>query len=218
MHYHLSTRLSTVPTNGRGYLVRIGLISDVHCNVEALDFAVAKLAGEVDEILLAGDALYEYRFSNEVLESIQGNSIRYIIGNHEMVLLGPHGQRARSAPTVRQSNLDFLTSAPSQIRTRVGGKEIMMVHGSPWEPYNQYLCATSPELLRCAELDADVLILGHTHIPMCQRIGRTLVVNPGSLGNSREPGHTGTVSYAVLDTHTDEFAVHRFANPLLSSP
>lgn len=193
----------------------IGLISDIHCNVTALQTAVDELRPGVDEMLVAGDALYEYRFSNEVLECIRDNQMRYIIGNHERVLLGPHGERARGAATVRESNLAFLSSVPSRIRTKIGGKDVLIVHGSPWEPYNQYLNASSPEFDRCEELDADIVILGHTHIPMVQRFGRTLVVNPGSLGNSREPGHSGTVSYATLDTASDEFTLHRFANPAL---
>jgi predicted phosphodiesterase len=50
---------------------------------------------------------------------------------------------------------------------------------------------------------------------MATRVGRTLVVNPGSLGQRGDPDHPGLVSYAVLDTDSDEVTIHRFPNPLL---
>ena len=79
----------------------LGLISDIHGNVEAFQRSIAELDHVVDEILVAGDAMYEYRFSNDVVELIQGLNARYIVGNHEMNLLSPGGARARSAPDVR---------------------------------------------------------------------------------------------------------------------
>jgi len=56
----------------------------------------------------------------------------------------------------------------------------------------------------------DILILGHTHVPMVKRVGSTLVVNPGSIGESRsmEPGRP--VSYAVLDTDSEEVFIGKF--------
>ena len=55
------------------------------------------------------------------------------------------------------------------------------------------------ELLeRCAIQDFDLVVLGHTHYPMSHKIGRTLVVNPGSVGQprNREPG----AHWAIFDT------------------
>jgi len=193
--------------------VLLGLMSDVHCNADAFDRAVAEMAPEVDEILLMGDAVYEYRFSNEVVGGARKLGVRYVLGNHEMVLLGPHGERARSAATVDPVNLAYLREVPTRIDVRLGGKRVCMVHGSPWLPYDEYLYAGSRTLDRCAELDADILLVGHTHVPMATRVGRTLVVNPGSLGESREARADRPVSYAVLDTASEEVEVRRFPNP-----
>jgi putative phosphoesterase len=192
----------------------IGIMSDVHCNAPAMDRAVAELAGAVDTMLVAGDAVFQYRFSNEVIQTIRENDIPYITGNHEWTLL-EHGQRALSAPDVRKGNVDFMADAPNRIEMKVSGKRLLMVHASPFPPYSEYLHAGSPGLARCGEVDADILILGHTHMPMATRVGGTLVVNPGSLGQGGEPDHPGYVSYGILDTDSDEFTVHRFRNPLL---
>ncbi len=185
--------------------MRLGIVSDVHCQDEHLKLTVmAMIADGVDEILCAGDAHYEYRMSNEVAEIISENNIRYIQGNHEWVLMGPHGQGARSAPHVRKSNLESIGAAPDEIRTQINGKTLLMTHANPWAPKGHYLYSGDPLFARCDELEADYLILGHTHVPMVERFGRTLVINPGSLTFSREPGAYGMLSYAILDTTTDE--------------
>ena len=71
----------------------LGVVSDIHCHAAALEQAVLAM-GEVDELLVAGDLVYEYRFSNEVVGGARKLGMRYVLGNHEMVLLGPHGERA----------------------------------------------------------------------------------------------------------------------------
>ena len=106
-----------------------------------------------------------------------------------------------------------MAEAPTRHETRLSGKRLLMVHASPFAPYSDYLFPGSPELARCADLDADILVLGHTHIPMAERVGTTLVVNPGSLGQGGDPAHPGMVSYAVLDTDSEEVTIHRFTNP-----
>jgi putative phosphoesterase len=192
----------------------LGIISDVHCNAVAMERALEELGATVDEILLSGDAVLQYRFSNEVIENVRDHGITYVTGNHEMILLSQHGERARGNPGVRRRNVELMAAAPDRHERTVSGKRLLMVHASPFPPYGDYLYAGSPQLARCAELDVDILVLGHTHVPMATRVGRTLVVNPGSLGQGGDPAYPGMVSYAVLDTDSEEVTVHRFANPL----
>jgi putative phosphoesterase len=191
----------------------LGIMSDVHCNAKAMERALDELSASVDDVWLAGDAVFQYRFSNEVIESIREHDITYVVGNHELTLLSQDGERARSAANVRRHNVDFMAEAPKQLETRIAGKRLLMVHASPFAPYSDYLFPGSPELARCAELEADILVLGHTHVPMAARVGSTLVVNPGSLGQGGDPEHPGMVSYAVLDTDSEEVTIHRFKNP-----
>lgn len=195
----------------------IGITADVHCNAAALNQALGELEGSVDLVLLAGDAVLQYRFSNEVIELVADHGVEYIAGNHELALLGPDGERARSGPEVRPANLQVMAAAPKRWERTVGGRRLLMVHASPFPPYSDYLYPGSPELARCADVDADILVLGHTHVPMAVRVGSTLVVNPGSLGQGGEPDHPGMVSYAVLDTDSEEVTIRRFANPLLAA-
>lgn len=196
----------------------LGIVSDVHCNVAALDRALEDLTSRVDDILLAGDAVLQYRFSNEVMERVLSHRMTYIRGNHEMILLGEHGKRALSNPAVRCSNVAVMAGAPWSHERMVSGKRLLMVHGSPFDPYDEYLYPGSRGLARCAELDVDLLVLGHTHVPMATRVGRTLVVNPGSLGQGGDPNHPGMLSYAILDTDSEEVEVVRFSDRGDESP
>ena len=168
--------------------------------------------GDVDEVLCAGDTIYEYRFSNETIALIRESGIRMVLGNHEATFLGPQGERARSSPSVDQQLVRYLQDLPMTMRTTVNGKSLYMVHASPWEPYNEYLYSTSAKLSRLPELGADIVILGHTHETMVRRIGRTLVINPGSVGEARGFNDLN-LTYAVLDTVSEEVEIGTFRDP-----
>lgn len=174
--------------------------------------------GDLDEILCAGDLIYEYRFSNEVMDLVRRRGIRLVLGNHEAVFLGPQGARARANGTANPDHIRFLQEAPFTLDIRVDGKRLLMIHGSPWEPHNEYLYPSHPKLGRLTELGADIVILGHTHYAMAARMGRTLVVNPGSCGEARDPRYDYQLTYAVLDTASGEVVIGAFPDPTRSAP
>jgi putative phosphoesterase len=192
--------------------VRIGIVSDIHCNAAGLAAALS-LMGPVDELICAGDAIYQYRFSNEVVALLRARGARVILGNHEETFFSRDGERARAAPGIDRDQLDWLAARPLTLRTRVNGKTLVVVHGSPWEPFREYLFPHSPTLARFADFDADIVILGHTHHQMVRRVGRTLLINPGSTGEPRDPRNDRRLSFAVLDTATDEVRICNFADP-----
>jgi putative phosphoesterase len=194
----------------------IGIVSDVHGNTAALRHALDAFSESVDEVLVAGDAFSDHLFSNDVVAMIRESGARYILGNHEMSFLGPASAAARGSRRVDQDHLAFVAERPLEARTSFGGRQLLMVHGSPWQPYGDYLHPSSPKFSRCDELGADFLVLGHTHTAFQKRFGRTLVVNPGSLGRSDDPTCRDDVTYAVLDTDSGEAELFRFPNPLLT--
>jgi putative phosphoesterase len=183
--------------------VRVGIVSDLHSNAAGLAAALERM-GDVDALLCAGDMVEDYRFSNEVVELLRDRDARCVLGNHDLGLLSPHGRRAREAAHVRAANVDWLGGHPLRLDLQLGGMRIVLTHASPCDPGTQYVWRHSPELMRIAEVDADVVILGHTHSRMAERVGRVLVVNPGSAGDARDPGNGRRFSYAVLDTGSGE--------------
>ena len=189
--------------------MRIGIVSDIHSNDAGLRLAIDRM-GDVDELLCAGDVVENCRFSNEVIELLRQRDARCVLGNHDLGLLTAHGGRARDAATVRKSNVEYLARQPLSVTVKVDGKILMMVHASPCEPHTEYVWAGSPELRRLAEIDADYIVLGHTHAQMVERVGRALVINPGSAGEARDPGNQRRLSYAVLDTSQDAVFIDNY--------
>jgi putative phosphoesterase len=195
--------------------MRLGIVSDMHGNVDAMRTALDDLVDRADELLVAGDAFSDHRFSNDVVGLVRSSDARYVLGNHELALLSPAGVNARTSPRVDVSLLEFVARTPLQLRVKLGSKSLLMVHGSPWEPYGDYLMPNNPKYKRCDELDADFVVTGHTHTAFTARFGRTLVVNPGSLGKSDDPARRTSVTYSILDTDSDEVTLCELPNPLL---
>ena len=189
--------------------MRLGIISDIHCNAEALRLALDRM-GAVDELLCAGDSIYEYRFSNEVIDLLRRRGARSVLGNHESVFLGPQGVRARGAANVRADLVEYMASQPLSLEVNVDGKRLVMVHATPFEPNQAYVFPGSPELQRLSNFEADYVVLGHTHTQMAERVGRALVINPGSGGDARDLANGRRLSYAVLDTSSGEVLFDNF--------
>ncbi|MFO1087107.1 MAG: metallophosphoesterase family protein [Reyranellaceae bacterium] len=192
--------------------MKLGIVSDLHCNIDGLDRAL-ELMGAIDVLLCLGDSIYEYRFSNAVVGRLRALDALTILGNHEEIFLGPAGERARSRPGIDRPMLDWLAGQPHRRALSIGGKRILMVHSTPWEPRGDYVLPTSSDLQRFGEADADIVLYGHTHRQVVCRIGRTLVVNPGSTGEGRDPSNGWQLSCAVLDTATEEVVMHDFPTP-----
>lgn len=192
--------------------MKLGIVSDLHCNIAGLDRALA-LMGDVDELLCLGDSIFEYRFSNEVVRRLIERAAHTIQGNHEEVFLGLAGVRARERPGNDPALMQWLADRPHRIALERDGKRILLVHSTPWEPRGAYIMRNSPQLARFAEADADIVLFGHTHYQLVERVGRTLVVNPGSAGDARDPTNGRQLSCAVLDTVSEEIRIIDFPDP-----
>jgi len=193
--------------------VRVGLISDIHCNLRGLERAL-DLLQDCDEVLCAGDLLYQYRFSNDVLALLRRRTVRAILGNHDKTILYTPSHPLRSSPSVGLRGLEYLASLPSHLALTLGGTRIAMFHGSPWDevkgPIAHYIFpADRQSLERLAEVPADLIILGHTHVPMEVWVDGRLVVNPGSCGEARDESRM--LSCAMLDLETGRRELRRFA-------
>jgi putative phosphoesterase len=166
--------------------MKIGIVSDIHCNHEALRIALDRM-GDVDELLCAGDAVYQFRFSNEVMAVLRERGARYILGNHEDVLLGKGRARAlcRLGAAVRTGAHGVAGVPPARdARQReVAGDGARQSVGAVQRIHLPH----SPAISRLGEIGADYVVLGHTHYQMAERVGRSLIINPGSAGEPRDP-------------------------------
>ncbi|MBO0737747.1 MAG: metallophosphoesterase family protein [Alphaproteobacteria bacterium] len=189
--------------------MKIGIVSDVHCNQAGLLRAL-EILGDADELICLGDSIYEYRFSNEVVQILRDRGVRTILGNHEEGFLGPHGVRARQADGIDPTLLQWLAARPQRLELHLTGKKLLVVHSTPWEPRGAYVYPHSSLLARFGDADANIVLYGHTHHQLVRRIGTVLVVNPGSAGEARDSSNGRQLSCAMLDTLTEEVFVTNF--------
>ena len=189
--------------------MKVGIVSDLHCNArglaQALDFM-----GDVDELVCLGDSIWEYRFSNEIVRLLKERGAHAILGNHEEGFLGPQDVRARQPDWIDRSLLGWLAERPHRLELELGGKKLLAVHSTPWEPRGTYVYPHDTLLERFGETAADFVLYGHTHHQLVRRYGKVLVINPGSAGDARDNSNSRQLSCAVLDTVTAEVVVTDF--------
>jgi putative phosphoesterase len=181
--------------------LKIGIVSDVHCNHAGLLRAL-EILGDADELICLGDSIYEYRFSNEVVRLLRDRGAHTILGNHEEGFLGPQGARARQPDWIDQPLLQWLAERPS----------------TPWEPQGAYVYPHDSLLARFGDAEADFVLYGHTHHQLVRRVGKVLVINPGSAGEARDQGNGRQLSCAVLDTVSEEVVVTDYPEPPIVTP
>ena len=196
--------------------MRIGIVSDVHGNIAGLERALAAM-GAIDDLICAGDSIFQFRFANDAVNRLRALGALAIQGNHEETFFSRDGERARQAAWIDREALDWLAALPLSLELERGGRRILVTHGSPFEPRYEYVYPHSPALKRFATLAADVVILGHTHQQMAERVGEVLVINPGSAGDPRDHRNGRQLSCAVLDTDTLAVEFFDFPDPARES-
>ena len=179
--------------------MKVGVVSDVHNNVEALTYALAALR-ECELVLNLGDLVSQYRVTPDILRLSRDAGLVGILGNHEKCILSASGAAMRSR--LAADDLAFLESLPDQRWLEIDGRRVKAVHGAPWDDAADIGCQYVFErdhaaMSRLARTEADVLLLGHTHVAMGERLGGMLVLNPGSCGEARDQARR--LSFAELD-------------------
>jgi putative phosphoesterase len=171
--------------------MRIGIISDVHGDYDTLMKTLEQLEHHhhVDQILCAGDLVGRGPQENAVVDVIRQRRIVTVRGNHDEFFSG-----------VSTENAQFLKQLPLEWQAQFDDMTVYMCHGKPgnnmWGMYRDHLSKTYVNMVLGA-LKADVLITGHTHIPLFMRVERGCLLNPGSLytfNANRETSHT----YGIL--------------------
>jgi len=204
--------------------MKIALISDLHANYEALQAIESDIA-DADFIACAGDLLGYYCQVNEVLEWVQSHVDYCVIGNHDYYVL--NGCPASVPPAVRfgvdfarryikPRYLEWLARLPHTLEFEAGAKSFYIVHGSPWNPLEEYLYNDSPKIEELFTMTPDVICFGQTHRFFSRNIGGRLRLNPGSVGQSRDNCTIGAACAALLDTNT--FQIRRIIKHYDNSP
>ncbi len=213
-------------------MTRWGIVADVHGNLPALETALEHLHELGSERLVsAGDTIGYGPHPNECVARLTEVGAIQILGNHELFVLGRISgdrfvERARRALAWTQGVLSDST------RDHIGGLpdrftegELVVAHAA-LDSAEEYILTRGQAARQFAHMrdvlpDARLLILGHTHQPAAFRqighavrrlrvhvaprqleTGHRYLLNPGSVGQSRQLERHPRVRFMLLDTST----------------
>ena len=186
----------------------IGIIADIHGNIRALKAVIGEMP-EIDILLVAGDIAGRVKRLKEVFEIIDRYDAIMVRGNHEEMATR-YFERFGGDDNRLKELVSRLNDAPYKKELHLGGVNILMAHGSPWEPKSEYIYPEYTDFSRFEGLGFDYIILGHTHVPMIIKTGDVTIINPGSVG---EPQATDPrPSFATLDTEKRVAKIHYVKN------
>lgn len=197
--------------------MKLAFISDIHGNLEALNRVLERL--DADMILCCGDIVGYYSWPNECIKKIAKLNILSVMGNHDFACVtgdttgfNPYAEYAIkwSREIIKKGNIKFLSALKRKIRLKIDGMKILMVHGSPRDPINEYIFPSVPNYILksfLADEGVDVLIMGHTHMPFVKKFEDSLVLNPGSVGQPRDSNPKA--SFSIFDTKKRNAEIYR---------
>jgi len=187
---------------------KIGVISDPHANLEALRTVLEDMP-DVDRIICAGDLVNLGPQPNEVIDLIQSEDILTVLGNHDNAVIEKdessfNEEVAKSLKwtqdKITKDNLSFLKGLSKTEKVEENGYEIFIAHGTPRKPLKEYLYpgASNRALMKMTKkVDTDIIVLGHTHVPLKRTIQSKRILNPGSAGQPRD--RDPKAGYSVLE-------------------
>lgn len=213
--------------------MRIGLISDIHANLEALESVLKDLeTQQVETIYCLGDVVGYGCDPIACLDLVKANCQLTLMGNHEWVALGRlsidqlNDSAGVSILWTREQLTDRELSIISEFPLEATIDDALLVHSSPHEPDAwHYILTADAAATAFEDSEYALCFFGHTHIPMIfsqstvghlrQRVGHDFMpdeaarylINVGSVGQPRD--HDPRACYVIYDSTEREVSYHR---------
>lgn len=194
--------------------MKVAIISDIHGNISALSAVLSDIKKrKCEAVFCLGDYVGYYYWPNDVLNKLRElDSAFFIKGNHEDIyfkslesvafrrqIKAKYGKGIESAiEQLSDENIKFLKSLSESKEVNYSGMKFCMHHGSPRKA-DEYIYPDAPiELLESfSSVDANVILLGHTHHQFSVKVHDRLIINPGSVGQARDV--RGLAAYSILN-------------------
>ncbi|MGC8902995.1 MAG: metallophosphoesterase family protein [Fervidobacterium sp.] len=203
---------------------KIAFISDIHSNLEALESVLEDIKSKsIEEVYCLGDLVGYGPNPNEVIELIKSNGIITIMGNYDDAVgfekescgcsynpgreteVGDESLNWTIKVTTKE-NKDFLKNLPKRLSLSIEGINILLVHGSPLNYLLEYVkpsISSERLMILVKDVKEDIIVNGHTHLVMAKHLFGKTVLNPGSVGRTKDgvPGAT----YLILSADNGVF-------------
>jgi putative phosphoesterase len=182
-----------------GLVVKIGILSDIHANCAALSVVVEELHSlQITDLIIAGDTVGYYYEILGVRELLHEFTLFETLGNHEISLLSndqthldEYRQKygsglSKNLQDLGSAGIEYIRKLSHPNHVTIENVSFLISHGAPWD-INQYLYPNSSVEVwnKFESYSEDIFILGHTHHQMLKRVKNKLIINPGSVGQSR---------------------------------
>jgi predicted phosphodiesterase len=213
---------------------RVGVISDIHGNLHALEAVLEQLQKEnVDMIVCSGDVVGYGARPNECVEAIRKLKIPTIAGNHDHAALlltdiSNFNEIAKAAVlwtkrVLTEENMEFLRQLPLTLKDTANN--VFYVHASPKEPGEwNYILTMGEARTNFNYFTEQVCFIGHSHQPFiiendegnlaCPtrpeielREGRRYLINVGSVGQPRD--HNPRACFVIVDFEAKKLEIRR---------
>ena len=199
--------------------MKIAVISDIHGNYDALVAVLKKAKKEnAEHLLVLGDIVGYYYHPDKILNALAQWDFDMIKGNHEYILedlianpslgesirlkYGSGHQEAINKLTKKQ--LEYLRDLPETKSVQFDNTSLLMSHGSPWSNnYYIYPDCEKEVILKCDSVAHDFVLIGHSHYAFAIKNTKSILINPGSVGQSRQQG--GKASWCIINTENKSF-------------
>jgi putative phosphoesterase len=179
--------------------VRVAALYDVHGNLPALEAVLAEIPD--DAAIVVGGDVTAGPLPSETLERLRalGERVRWIRGNADRELapdepgLAPADVIGWVRDQHSEEQIAFLHGLPERLELDVEGVgRVLFCHATPQNDTDIFLEGTREEAVApsFAEVEADLVVCGHTHMQFSREIAGVKVVNAGSVGMpyDDEPG------------------------------
>jgi len=205
--------------------MEIAFISDIHSNLEAFQIVLKKIKKmKIDKIFCAGDVVGYGANPSECIKIIKDLKIPCVKGNHDYAVVSkdtswfnPYAAGAIQwqFEQLNKIEIEFLDNLPERITMTIENLKVYMVHGSPKNPIWEYVYEENVGEEFVKELDCDILIIGHTHIPFIKKLKSCLVINAGSVGQPRDG--INKASFIIFDTEKFDAKIMRLEYDIKTS-
>lgn len=211
--------------------MRVGIISDIHANFQALEAVLEDIKEQnCEKILCLGDLAMAGPEPVKVIDFVKNKKDWEVIqGNTDKMIAEYTPELAKTVKSIfpvmgnaldddvsiiSKEQKEYLKNLPPQKELEIEGTKILMVHGSPRRNNEDILPETSLKELEkmLIGVNADLIFCGHTHVPCgFQTNSKKTVVNVGSVG--RPMTKNPQSCYVVADFSNGEFTIeHRLVD------
>lgn len=183
--------------------MRLGLFSDVHANLPALEATLRRMDEEgVDFLLCLGDVVGYGPHPHETIQLLRERGIVCTLGSADASLAFPFAKTERKGVAdeilswtrgqITPEDLHWLRNLPVTYRLKTPYGRLRGFHGYPYQPEKRFpLSKPAAELLPLLErLASRIVVAGGSHVPFHRQAGDYSLIDPGSVGMTLggEPG------------------------------